>query len=264
MTTPTQDEFMAQIKADMESPDADNWDALHPDLQPYVVTGRVGKMIRSPLIVDISPIIPWVNRRYALKLAEYRAKIDAGDWRGALSWIERPFRLFTLAEWRQYAQITHAQFRELLPWVWSDAEPDDTDRTWLRMWQAAVTGGPNVGGRVGDPLPTTVGDPLRVYRGQHGVNDKRGIAWSLDPDIAKMFAVRFNPNEFGAILRGTVARKDVLAYVHDSGRGENEVVCDPRRVHVTSYVLVPVIGGPGGSDVGTAVWSDINSARRKR
>lgn len=257
MTTPEQT-FASQLMADAASPDAHDFSKLHPELKPYVVEGALGTMIRAPLLVDIAPIIPTVNRRYVEKKARFEQAVAEKNWGSALVWVERPYRLMFLSEWRSSKAMTLAEFRKHLPWVWSDAEPDDTDPSWLAMWQYAALDGP-----LGDPLPGK-SVALTVYRGQHSADDPRGIAWSLDPNVAKMFAHRFNPNEFGVILRGRVERSKVLAYINAAGRGEQEVVCNPADVRITGSTPVPTLGDIDARKVRWAVWDDFQSTNGLR
>jgi len=72
-----------------------------------------------------------------------------------------------------------------------------------------------------DPLPE--GDEFTVYRGvRKGV--ARGISWTLDPNVARLFAGQFG--FAGTVYRTVVQRSDVYAYVSDvTGRcGEKEVL----------------------------------------
>jgi hypothetical protein len=115
--------------------------------------------------------------------------------------------------------------RPLLAMAWSTAEPDDTDPFYLILWRR-IAAGERIDDE-GGPMPP--GDPLTVYRGQAGRDDPLGIAWSLDPDVADWFALRFDAA--GVVLTGTVPRDAILGYL--DGRNEAEAVCDPADVTIT-------------------------------
>jgi hypothetical protein len=78
-----------------------------------------------------------------------------------------------------------------------------------------------------DPLPE--GGTFTVYRGVENhpgalfpPGDPRGVSWTLDPAVARIFASRFGRG--GTVYRTTVRRSDVYAYIDGSGRGEKEVL----------------------------------------
>ena len=127
----------------------------------------------------------------------------------------------------QEKRITRVQMIELLPKEWPFADPDDSDPRWLELWREAKhLNGAYV--RDGKPLPRS--QMLTVYRGQHG--RELGIAWSLNPKVAQKFAAGpaafRTPVSGGKVFRGLVSRDFVLAYL--TGRGEQEVIIDPRHV----------------------------------
>lgn len=125
---------------------------------------------------------------------------------------------------------------ENLPSLWRDSDPDDTDDRLLRLWIRAFVANGNHTLTDGRPLPK---DPiLHVYRGQDP-NAMIGMAWSLDPKVARKFALTNGLRERvegGAIIHGEVRRQDVYAYL--TGRGESECVVHPGSV--TILKIVPI------------------------
>lgn len=109
--------------------------------------------------------------------------------------------------------------------LWQGSDPDDTDPANLTIWRGVAS---RNGGYVRDGRPLPRGARITVFRGGWPVVEP-GIAWTTDPKIATKFAsgagLRVR-TEGGQVLRGTVARRDVLAYI--TGRGESEVIVDPR------------------------------------
>lgn len=115
---------------------------------------------------------------------------------------------------------------------WSGSDPDDTDERFLRLWYQAWerNGNRHVTDPDGRDLPSR--KRLTIYRGQD-LDAPLGIAWSLSQRIAQKFAMGAatrQANRDGVILKGTVERIDVLAFLTD--RGEQEVIVDPDTVTV--------------------------------
>lgn len=116
----------------------------------------------------------------------------------------------------------------LVEW-WSSSDPDDTDRRLIDLWYHAfrkrnrlVTDG--------DDLPP--GRYLSVYRGQR-FGDPLGCAWSLSRHVAETFAKGASFRTAIAhpqLIEARVARVLILAYI--TGRGEQEVIIDPRGLAV--------------------------------
>lgn len=157
--------------------------------------------------------------------------VERREWLVALTLLNRPERLGIFMDWWQFDCLTREEFRRDLPEVWSDAEPDDTKPLYLRMWREAAKSG-----RVEEaPLPD--GDPLTVYRGEpeKPARKTRGIAWSLDRDVAVKFALRSRRGS-GVVIEGTVPRAAVLGYVTD--RSEAEVILSTTDLKVKSVTAV--------------------------
>jgi hypothetical protein len=120
-------------------------------------------------------------------------------------------------------------FYSRLPSLWRGSDPDDTQPNYLNLWHEAWV---RNGCRTvcdGPPL-RALGNPLIVYRGGDPFTVKKGIAWTLNPKVARSFAngagERIPRN--GVVIKGEVDRFDILAYL--TGRKESEVIIDPRKV----------------------------------
>jgi len=74
--------------------------------------------------------------------------------------------------------------------------------------------------RWSDPFPE--GDTYTLYRGIGGNGNPHGFSWTTDLDIAKRFANRMHG--LGTIYKTKVRREDVYARIHESGRGEHEML----------------------------------------
>jgi hypothetical protein len=116
----------------------------------------------------------------------------------------------------------------MLPALWRGSDPDDEDPRFLDLWLRAYEWNGSYL-RDGIALPRT--RVLDVYRGQDPIADAdtlRGIAWSLDREVAEKFAhgaaLRVG-DRAGTVYHARINRKSVLGYL--TLRGEAEVVCDP-------------------------------------
>lgn len=77
------------------------------------------------------------------------------------------------------------------------------------------------------PIPDSLPDPVRIYRGTSGVSFKtagKGHSWTIDRDTACWFAMRFAEYRGSPlVISADIQRKNILYYTND--RGEGEVVC---------------------------------------
>jgi len=106
----------------------------------------------------------------------------------------------------------------------------------------------------GDPLPA--GDSFTIFRGVAGDGEKRrarGYSWTGSKAIAQSFAdLRFrryglaNP----AVLRAIIQRQHVLAYINESGKGEEEFLLLPEHL---SYI--EQIAGGASRDPRSHSWA---------
>lgn len=71
-------------------------------------------------------------------------------------------------------------------------------------------------------------DPITIFRGvtPYNENDLLALSWTLNKDKAKWFAERFG--EKGKVYEAEICKQYILAFF--SGRGEDEVVVDPKHL----------------------------------
>jgi hypothetical protein len=74
--------------------------------------------------------------------------------------------------------------------------------------------------RCSDPFPE--GDSYTLYRGVQGKSSPFGVSWTTSLEVAKHFANRMRGD--GTVYTATVKREDVYARIHESGRGEHEML----------------------------------------
>lgn len=73
-----------------------------------------------------------------------------------------------------------------------------------------------------DSLP----ENITVYRGIQKDATTKALSWTLDKNIARWFANRFDNN--GEVVEATINKKYVFAYLN--GRGEKEIVLDYKKI----------------------------------
>lgn len=176
---------------------------------------------------------------WQMRLQRAKDAVLRCDWDLALGLIERPSRLGLLSEWWHQCDMTDEELRAVLPGTWSDAEPDDTEEQWLALWVDAAESG-----RV-ETQPLPEGDTLTIYRGEPAKPDGelKGIAWSLDRDVATFFALRPSGSSgTGVVIEATVPRFAILGYITD--RNESEVIIDPLVATVQSIINVTEAESP--------------------
>lgn len=232
-------EDQIQKLVDYYGDDSLNEDKLDPTLQQFLTTGRSGmRMIKHPLLTAFFTSWREANEVFEWKSKEYVEAMRTSNYEYALSvLITRPHRLEFLRKWWRARKITREQLRAQLPWVWTDSEPDDTDRRWVTLFRDATRYDGkleyNHYGDVTYPFPED--EVLTIYRGTHYREDKLGLAWSLSRNVAEIFSsyMRIKDQAHGWVVTGQVKRTDVMGYFMN--RMEYEIDVDPRLITVTSW-----------------------------
>lgn len=207
---------------------------LHADLQPYVeeIAG-MGTILRHPLVFQVPFFSPKAaNESYARKLE----LLDKQPIEDALFLFERPYRLRVLLDIAPGLPLK--KLRAALQDVWTDTEfPHQVDqKRLLATFERAAF----LTDAKEKPAWKT-GERLPVYRGQQK-GSPTGLSWSLSHARAAFFARRFaGEGDVPVVVHGTVLADDVYAYF--VGRGEDEVVVDPKRVKVTKHEALPKKAG---------------------
>jgi hypothetical protein len=118
----------------------------------------------------------------------------------------------------------------ILPELWRGADPDDTNPEYLKLWEAAWKANNCKTVCDGQKLPRT--KKLTIYRGQAS-DAPIGFAWTLDVIIARKFALSGGLRgtiSNGKVLEGKVDPFNIYGYV--TGRGESEIIVDPKKVEI--------------------------------
>ncbi len=114
--------------------------------------------------------------------------------------------------------INETPFQDLLsdPLTWRDAMMDAEERAALALLPEVVT----------------------IYRGCYA-NNKDGLSWSLDRDVAEQLPLKHRYTQDGQplLIRATIARDDILALKLD--RSEREVIAWQPKVRAISHIRAP-------------------------
>ena len=208
---------------------------LDPELVPYLEKSKfLGQVLKHPLVFDV-PHFDRMNHR-ANEALRYKKQalaeaVAAKRWYTVLMLHERPYRpdgfvkyahlMDDVSYWETAGAMwvdteNHHQWRNLTSFIYEAPRPrreflmNEDEREALAA------------------LP----DDLIVYRGyqSHGA---KCWDWSLDINVARFFANRFNCE--GTIATGHVKKANVIAYF--TNRGEDEIFVNPK--HVTLKARTP-------------------------
>jgi hypothetical protein len=198
---------------------------LLPELQSHLVKDRTfGVMVHHPLVISVVPLWKVCNEMYLRKKEELAVAVSQKDWERVIWLHERPYRLNKLEDLWVSGAINLHDLKELLPHVWTDAEPADEMR-WAHLFEEAGFCSDADEEKIAGLQQWTA---ITVYRGG-SKNDNLGIAWSLSRQTAEWFAYRFlTERETPYLWSGIVATKDIYAYI--VARNEEEIVVDPSHV----------------------------------
>lgn len=207
-------------------------ETLDADLAAYLVDSPLGPVIKHPLVFSI-PHCPQLN---AMANARLRAKqegcrqaIEDRQWSQYLFLHERPYRVhaFTLIA----PQLNDRTYWTSLAELWVDAENIHEDEPlWAELLQDESRQGRRHLMMTAPERRHLAKQPasLQVYRGFSYDGRQAGMSWSLDPTIARRFAMRFSGHGRPRVATGTVEKASVIAYF--TGRGEHEIVVAPTDV----------------------------------
>lgn len=191
---------------------------------------------------DIMKGMPWVSATHALVLAGDRVSAEEAAIRvkNGSPVMRELYRVGSYArlDWA-YQHLSRTELLSILPSLWRDSDPDDTDPRFLELWRLLH--------HLHRPLPVLDGDladfdalpdMLTVYRGQ-APDAVLGISWSLSTGTAKMFARTGGQRatiKNGVVLTAQVPKGSILAYL--TKRQEQEVILDPMLL--SGYAMDPV------------------------
>lgn len=202
-------------------------ESLHPDLA-FCVEQNGLPVLRHPLIVHV-PYFPqmnaFINLQFEVKKSALNMAIEAGDLERIAVLHERPWRATAIAEYERLA--TDKVYWETLAWAYTDSE--NIDECWP-LWQTLLNsprpGRIHMMSSKEQGVLSALPDTLTVFRGGMPGELIRDASWTLDIDVARWFARRFD--QPGCVLQGEVNKSDIIAY--QEGRGEAEIMIFPSKV----------------------------------
>lgn len=200
---------------------------LHPDLVSHLKNDGL-PTLHHPLVIQV-PYFPqmnaFINFQFAKKKEKLSQAIEDCDLERILALTERPFRAEALLQFGALA--TDQEYWKGVAWAYTDSE--NIDQVWP-LWKTILSA-PRPG-RIQmmtekerahlEALP----DTFVIYRGGVSGAPIRDASWTLNIDVARWFANRFNQN--GQVLKGEVCKSDVISY--QARRGESEIMVYPEHV----------------------------------
>ncbi len=207
---------------------------LHSDLFPYLrespLEGR--QMIHHPFLIDLV-VMPeryaFINELYRHKKEMIDQALEERNYKSYIFLHERPYRMNAFRECRSRLR---SEYWPILKSVWIDSENIHQNKDmWLNLWRSKRPNKETVMSKDERVCLAKMPDEIKVYRGVNYVRDKRGLSWTIDPNVAKKFSLRFkrhcsNPR----VIEGVVKKKHVHAFFLD--RNESEIVSSKVRITV--------------------------------
>ena len=210
--------------------------SLHSDLRPFLSTvPKLGPVLRHPLVYSVPYFVGLnqvLNEQYEAKCKVVQEAVEQGDWAHLLMLYERPWRISYFA--RYMPRMSDSDYWDMLQWLWQDTENLwQNKRLWLGLLKSKRPERERLMSSADYDRFSQLESEVVIYRGCMNKN-KLGLSWTLNGTVAKFFALRFRAT--GLLLKGTCARAAILACFE--GRGEEEVVVEPRKVTLLQVVEV--------------------------
>jgi hypothetical protein len=208
---------------------------LLPELAHHLDESETfGTCLRHPLVYAVPYHPQWAwqcNDQYEAKTQAVQEAIAAGDWHTVIWLHERPWRLWAFQQIQR--RLKHREYWELLGAIWVDSE-----NIWqnLEEWREVLTsrrpGRRYMMSEDEREALAAMPEELTIHRGySHPGGTRLGFSWTLSEDRADWFARRLaRDGEVPVVLISKVGRADVIAYF--TGRGEEEIVVDPRSLRL--------------------------------
>lgn len=166
--------------------------------------------------------------RWRTYLINYIDKLD--DVYRLFMMIEKPYKLLLLR--KTYMYIDSESLGNLIRDIWVSVEYSNNDANMSTNKMLNIMKTVSKLQLMGDAnldLYNKLPDMVDVYRGvtKHNVkNISKSISWTIDLNVAKWFAKRFNL-ENPEVYHMQINKKDIVAVFDD--RNESEVICSPKH-----------------------------------
>jgi hypothetical protein len=173
-------------------------------------------------------------------------RLKNGDYYGFLRLFghQKLLRGFLAIE----SALSDGQYWTLLANTWTSVEAIQPDRrTWSRLLNSKRPGREFMTGKADRAELLKLPEPFTIFRGCNHVLGVDGFSWTLDHACAVQFSDTANGPRRGKwatgdrmFVSGKCRKGDVIAYINESGRNEQEIIIDPRNVFARSVeVLTP-------------------------
>ena len=185
-----------------------------------------------------NPLAAQLNEQ--LKSKKKRLAIADGneDWALSLILHERYSRLQAFVD--RCWMMAPEDYWSNLGWLWIDTEnPSSEIDVWTMLFTNDVSNRENIMTVEERKYLESQPDSIQVFRGydHSGKHPLEGLRWTLSQDKAEWFARRYSPDK-PLLGVGEVSKDSVLAYFN--GRGEQEIVVNPKDVNVTALAVLAV------------------------
>lgn len=207
---------------------------LHSDLVPYLrespLEGR--QMIHHPILIDVvvePERYAFINEQYRHKKAAIEQALEERNYKSYIFLHERPYRFDAFC---RCIRLKGFDYWPTLKSAWIDSENIHENREeWLKLWRSRRPNKETVMSEAERKCLADMPDEIKVYRGINYDRDKKGLSWTIDPNIAKRFSLRFARHRSDPrVIEGVVNKKHVHAFFLD--RNESEIVSNKVRITV--------------------------------
>lgn len=213
--------------------------------------GFFSEMFHHPLLVVTLPMMFFspVEEMLTMREESVVKALGEGRWQSAIWRHERAYRMSTLLEYLENGTIPTATKKNCLAFwqeaasIWVDAEFNEDDYVWTQLMECDVPY------RWGMTLSKDrralrqMPDTLTIYKGIQAEDEMTaeenatvGWSWTLDPKVARKFALRHKPDELGGyvVTYQNVPKSYVVAYL--TGRSEEEILIEPYTVNFPDII----------------------------
>ena len=217
---------------------------LNPELEECIeeVDGWIGATLKHPLVFAVpysKDMNRYLNRMFESKVKEVERAVKNRNWSQVMWLHERPCRPQAMSKFMWFMKAD--EYWKVLADIWIDTElPFHSQDTWVSLFTAPIKQKRKLMNSVDRRALQKFPNSIRIYRGYDDKKDQGllGLSWTIDEKKAEWFGKRFGYDGTPAVAVGMCKKSDVLAYF--SGRGEHEIVVDPRTVQIIENKILEI------------------------
>ncbi len=180
-------------------------------------------MVRSLQIAE--------RHQYPGMTAELAKALSSHEFEKYATWlVPRPYRPLAFVQVEN--RLSDQDYWRVLRDLWIDTEfPGRCRSLWLDFFMSRREGRSELMKPAEHTAFAALPDRVRIYRGAHPKH-ARGMSWTTERAMAEWFAKRFDRDD--AVFTTVTPKTKIVAYF--LGRGESEVVIDPRRLGYELFI----------------------------